>query len=144
MWEFYINEEGIEDTRQKGIRRILEERNLWPKGGDRLLLECPKKLCVSCLAVKSCKECIAGTQCTQYRKERVCSSYYTRRRKCDECEWLQTCSLCTKKIYCLRCRYYSTKECVDCAELGARYEGTIKFFQYYSHTFRNIVGIPHC
>jgi len=86
MWEFYINEEGVEDTRQKGIRRVLEERNLWPEEGDRLLLECAKKLCVSCMAVRSCKECILGTRCIECRKDRVCSSYCTRRRKCDECE----------------------------------------------------------
>ncbi|KAG0123787.1 hypothetical protein HOY82DRAFT_618690 [Tuber indicum] len=61
MWEFYINEDGMEDTRQKGIKRVLEERGLWPESGDRLLLECPKKLCNSCFRVKNCKECLAGT-----------------------------------------------------------------------------------
>jgi len=128
MWEFYINHEGREDTRQKGIKRVSEERGLWPDSGDRLLLECPKKLCASCLIVRNFKECIAGSRCMECQKEKVCSSYSTRRRKCDECERRRTCTQCTKKIYCLRCRYYSSRGCLDCQDLGVRCEGSGKYF----------------
>jgi len=77
MWEFYINQDGIEDSRQKGRKRVLEERRLWPDSGDRLLLEFPKKLCASCIAVRNCKECTSGSRCIECRKEKVCSSYST-------------------------------------------------------------------
>ncbi|KAG0138400.1 hypothetical protein HOY82DRAFT_534820 [Tuber indicum] len=55
MWEFYINEEGIEDTRQKGIRRVLEERSLWPEGGDRLLLELRRSFVLVAWQLKAAK-----------------------------------------------------------------------------------------
>ena len=109
-----MNQDGMEDTGQKGIKRVLEERGLWPDSGDSLLLECPKKLCASCMAVRNCKECTSGSRCIECRKEKICSSYCAQRRKCDECEPRRTCTECTKNVYCLRCRYYSTKWCLDC------------------------------
>lgn len=46
---------------QKGIQRILEERNLWPEKG--LNMECLKPKCFNCEVAANCKMCEKGHRC---------------------------------------------------------------------------------
>lgn len=46
---------------QKGIQRVLDERNLWPANG--LNLECSKPKCFNCQVIADCQVCVKKHKC---------------------------------------------------------------------------------
>lgn len=109
--------ENTDGTRcQKGIQRVLEERNLWSTKG--LKLTCPSPKCFDCQLAAECKLCVNETRCEGCRnpKEHSGIAECTSQRKCDACVLRQIQCQCIPKKYCLRCEKQKGK-CGDCEEL---------------------------
>lgn len=99
----------------KGIRRVLEERNLWPSGG--LNLECPKPRCQGCQAAPECEICIKGHRCDLCKAPRQHSSTNcSKNRRCDACVQREEQCQCVAKKYCDSCSIQKGK-CGNCEEL---------------------------
>lgn len=101
---------------QKGIRRVLEERGLWPAQG--LNLECPKSVCPNCEARSHCTSCVKGTRCDTCKTPKAHTGTIpcTTNRKCDGCMERERQCTCISKKYCERCTSQKGK-CGDCEEL---------------------------
>jgi hypothetical protein len=118
--EYLLNLPGAHITwKQKGIRMVLEERDLWPEGG--LLLECPRLRCSECTAVANCGECVKGKRCDSCKAPKVhTSDDCSKQRKCDGCiERAQRCS-CSHKKRCDRCQSRKGIKCDACDSLPPR------------------------
>ena len=101
---------------QKGIQRILEERELWP--GNQLKLECLKPKCQSCQDAQNCKICIKGTRCEPCKLEKGHSRPDCNNgQPCDMCKDRKTRCSCMQKILCPSCEIKRAKKCEDCQNL---------------------------
>ena len=110
--QLMINENG----EPKGIRQVLQERNLWHKD---LRLECSKPLCGPCGGRKKCKVCIAGKVCDTclISRKAPCPEPCMRTRKCSACLARRACKTCRKRVLCVSCEPFHGKKCTDCEEL---------------------------
>lgn len=100
---------------QKGIQRVLEERDLWPTGG--LNLECSKPKCFNCQVAADCKVCTKGHKCDLCKAPRIHSaSDCSKNRKCDACADREKNCCCVSKKYCSTCAIKKGK-CGDCEDL---------------------------
>ena len=68
MWYSELNSEGVEICIQKGIQRVLEERNLGPSKGLRL--ECPKPKCNRCVEKKNARSMLRLNDANHAKKRR--------------------------------------------------------------------------
>ena len=65
----FLNENN--QSTQKIIQKILDERELWPAKG--LNLSCPKPKCFNCQAAAECKICVRGHKYDTCKVPRQCS-----------------------------------------------------------------------
>lgn len=87
---------------QKGVQRVLEERNLWPIGGVNL--ECVRPKCFNCQVASECKVCIKGTRCDSCKSSKEHTSLpCSKVRKCDGCVKRSQACQCIYKKYCKAC-----------------------------------------
>ena len=101
---------------QKGIQKVLEERNLWPVKG--LKLECSKPKCFNCQVAADCKICVKGHKCDLCKtpKQHSGTAICTKNRKCDACALREEKCHCVTKKYCSACSVKKGK-CIDCEDL---------------------------
>ena len=100
---------------QKGIQRVLEERNIWPYKG--LNLECSKPKCFNCEVAANCKICEKGNKCDSCKAPKNHSSdNCSKARKCDACTNREMIYTCVTKKYCAT---FSIKKgkCAYCEDL---------------------------
>lgn len=110
---------------QKGIQKVLEERNLWPVKG--LNLECTKPKCFNCQVVADCKVCEKGKRCNLCKAPRAHSALNcSKSRKCDTCAYREENCQCISKKYCATCAIKKGK-CADCKELPPKCTSDSKF-----------------
>ena len=102
---------GVEITEAKGIKVVLQERDLWKNG---LSMHCPKNLCYNCKFYQRCKECKAGTKCNGCKQPKMHSGKCTQRRKCDSCKQKRGCGECRPKVRCPLHENLSGRDCKDC------------------------------
>lgn len=110
-----------EDSKvQKGIQKVLEERNLWPEKG--LKLECDKPKCFSCEELATCTACVRGRKCESCKEEKQPhSGDCTKQRICDACDRRKKRCQCVQKKYCTRCKEKSLhKSCDECNKLPSK------------------------
>ena len=98
---------------QKKIQKVLEKRQIWPIGGQKL--SCPKPKCFNCQIVADCEICVKGHKCDncknpkdysstncfknwqcnacvhkeeicQYVTKKYCTTYLVKKGKCGDCE----------------------------------------------------------
>ena len=110
---------------QKGVQRILKERQLWPIRG--LNLECPKPKCFNCQVAADCKTCIKGHKCNLCKASRNhivlnCS----KNRQCNACAYREEHCQCVSKKYCATCSIKKGK-CADCEDLPPKCTSDSKF-----------------
>ena len=121
---------------QKGIQKVLAERNFWPTKG--LKLTCPSPKCLDCQTAAECKLCIKGIRCESCKspKEHSGIAECTSQRKCDACVLRQIQCQCISKKYCARCEKQKGK-CGDCKELPPKCfsNGNIIFFIFLILSF---------
>jgi hypothetical protein len=103
----------------KGIQKVLEERQLWPREKDPLL-ECPKPLCEECEPRQKCKDCVKGTKCGLCRQKKEHSGSCTTRRICDNCARRKESCTCVQKQYCAPCKKRRKEGCRECESLPAK------------------------
>lgn len=116
-----IDESGQTTQVQKGVQRILQERELWPERGLRL--ECPTPKCGTCIEISKCKECEKAKRCDSCKEKKIhSSSQCTPQRRCDACVTRRNNCACTVKTFCTRCARKSGQKCEDCEELPERHE----------------------
>lgn len=112
-----MSTKNLDGTRcQKGIQKVLEEKNLWPIKG--LKLACPSSKCLDCQTAAEYKYCVKRTRCEGYKnlKEHSRIAECTSQQKCDTCVLCQIQCQCISKKYCSR--YIKQKgKCGDCEEL---------------------------
>jgi len=106
---------GITSKIPKGIQKVLEERDLWPKEG--LILECSQPRCSDCSDTQKCKNCTKGTRCEGCKTPKVHSSKCTSKRTCDNCELRKQNCRCTQKQLCVRCDRRRKGGCKECESL---------------------------
>lgn len=100
---------------QKGIQRVLEERQIWPVGGRKL--SCPKPKCFNCQVAADCKICVKGHKCDTCKTPKDCSSTNcSKNRRCDACVHREEICQCVTKKYCATCSVKKGK-CGDCEDL---------------------------
>lgn len=105
---------------QKGVQKVLEERNLWPIGG--LNLECPKPKCFNC------ELCIRGHKCDSCKTPKNHSAPCSKSRKCDSYGYQEqeVICQCVSKKYCVTCELKKGK-CGDCEVLPPKCTTQSKF-----------------
>ena len=111
-------ESGGTSLVQKGIRLVLEERNLWP--ANDLRLECPKPMCPACEARSRCKNCVPGKRCDNCKQPKTHSGKCGSQRKCDRCSERSEQCRCTTRKACSDCAVHQGKDCEGCALLPSR------------------------
>lgn len=122
----------------KGIRKILEERSLWPIRG--LKLECVKPKCFNCQLVAECKICVKRHKCDTCKvpnehsgsitcfKNRKCDAYALREERC-QCVTKKCCTNCTEK----------KGKCVDCEDLPPKYISDGNYSYFINKYFTNLL-----
>ena len=97
MWYSELNSKGVEIHIQKGIRWVLEERNLWPSKG--LKLECPKPKCNCYFEKTKCKECIKAKRYESCKEKKEHNNpKCTSQRRFDACVIRRDIYICTLRI----------------------------------------------
>lgn len=113
---------------QKGIQKVLEERNLWPAEG--LNLECSRPKCFNCQAIADCQLCVKGRKCDLCKAPRQHSSHNcSKNRRCDACVHRDEQCQCVPKKHCLTCSAKKGK-CADCQDLPPKCSTNCKFKAY--------------
>ena len=117
MW--YMKEDphsGQQTRTQKGVERVLRERELWPRVD--LNLECPKPKCLDCQAIADCKICVKGKRCDSCKTPKVHSNTNCGNgRSCDACDERKRRCKCTRKVYCPRCANQKQGKCQECENM---------------------------
>lgn len=117
---------------QKGIQKVLEERNLWPSEG--LKLNCDKPKCSNCQAISNCRLCVKGKRCESCIQPKIHSGKCDKSRICDECVRRKDCRSCTLKTYCIRCKEHrSQKSCLDCERMPPKCSSSGKKLQKFKN-----------
>jgi hypothetical protein len=116
-----LNVPGAEITWiPKGLKRVLQERGLWPEQG--LLLQCDRPKCSDCTTAENCKVCVKGTRCNSCREAKQHSNNSCKpNRKCDGCVARKERCTCIKKKKCPRCQAIrAAGKCEACELLPPR------------------------
>ena len=105
---------------QKGIQKVLEERNLWPI--KELKLACPSPKCLDCQTAAEYKYCVKKTRYEGCKNPKEYSGIAecTLQQKWDACVLYQIQCQYIPKKYCSRCKKQKEK-CGDCEELPPKY-----------------------
>lgn len=126
---------------QKRIQMVLEEWNLWPDTGLKLM--CDKLKCSSCQEVSTCKLCTKGKRCESCIKPKVHSGKCDKSRTCDECVRRKERCQCVPKEYCTRCKERGNeKTCLDCEKMPPKCSSLGKYF--FFHRLNQLTNLYNC